>query len=965
MPEGLRSPFGILLRAYRQKRGLSQSGLADLIVERNARNPDFAKLGLISEKTIANLESLRRNGAGFVRPRPATVRLLATALDIPGGSDEESRFFATAEETRNAARKISGRTTSVSSPTFIREGREDLLQKVEEATASAFAGTPTLLLLAGDAGTGKTHIIHEICRTSRQQSDHVSIAWGECTSGAGSAEPYLPFVQAFNHILGLSGQTRDAEVLAQQHEHISDLLTIAPDLIGTFVDEAALVAQATHLVEEHPDLSGKLHSALRVRGRADAAVRFDQIVRFLTAVTSSMPVVLVLEDLHWADDRTCALLLHLQRRFKDVASVPLLIIGSYRPSDLTQADPSTRHALDSVVNEVGRHVGDAVLDLSSTIGTQHGRAFVASLLHHLPISTTEELETFLYDRTEGHPLFAVELLRWLRETERLKPGADGRWSLTTSAINGYAPSKVRSVIRERIERLPTHLRRILEVASVQGNVFMFDVLMATGSVSVESFPEVIDDQLVRRYRLLSPRQPSTINGRRLHMYSFAHALFQEYVYDSLSPRDREHLHAATARAAVEVIGSGHHAASGEISIHFEHAHLYGDSATHAYAAGGHALNQLDYDVSQEWFERARAFAEKAGDLDGGNRARNGLIAALRGLGELDQGIELARDVLISARLQGSRSIEAESENLLGQILYDKGQISTAVGHLERAVELLRDMACYEEMSGIEAMLSHSFYALGAYDKALAHAREAYRTAREAGNDAFAGEALLAAGNCEVDLGRYDSARETYRNARVIYDRAEEPRGIALTLINTALCHIESGHYNKALEILNITREETTAIRTPRLEGAAYFYSGLAHEGNNDLGAAEHAYSTSLDSRRRVGLNGAVIDSLAGLLRVAVSTRNDNDITSRLTEIQEWIRDHQGEGLENPFAVYLSLAKAHCYLGNVEESVEAISAGYALLMTRAERISDDEARHSYLHVVPSNRALAEWHERLQE
>lgn len=962
MPGRLRSPFGNILRAYRQTRGLSQAALADLTVIRNADPSNTSSLGVISEKTIATLESLRDEGAKFVRPRPATVRLLAAALDISEGSREEERFFAAAEETRGAKGGKSAPPARGSSPTFIREGRDDLLEHLEDASNAARAGTPGIRLLAGDAGTGKTHMIHELCRMTREHTPRVIIAWGECTSGAASVEPYLPFVQALNHLLGLTGHSSDSTTRERQYECLQELLTIAPDLIGTFVDEAALMVHADLLANEHPDVPDTLRRVTSQRRRTDTAGRFDQMVRFLTAITKAAPLVLVLEDLHWADDRTGALLLHILRQLKNADDVPLLIIGSYRPSDFTLQESSSRHPMESVMNEVGRQSDNVVVDLSSTIGTQRGRAFVTGLLHHLPISATEELTSFLYDRTEGHPLFSVELLRWLRETDRLKQDAVGTWTLTSTAVNGYAPGKIHAVIRERIERLPKHLRRILEVASVQGNAFMVDVLMETGALAMDSLPDIIDDQLVRRFRLLSSREPSTVNGRRLHVYAFEHALFRDYVYDSLTIRDRERLHAATAQASIDVIGDGPHAASGEISFHFARAFKHGEAALHAYHAGGHALNQMDYDLARNWFERAGTCAGKAGDMERMLKARNGMVASMRGQGFLDQGIELTQDILADARDRGFKSVEAEGENLLGQILYDKGQLIRAAEHLERAVELFRTLAYEDAMSGTEAMLSHARYGLGEYDKALLHARQAYATGRASGNDAFAAEALLGVGNCEIDLGFYDAARETYRKAEQIYARAGELRGQMVTSINTALCHIQLSQCDTALDLLENAQELSVTIRTPRLEASAAFYLGLAYEGKGDLERAERAFIASLGLRVRVGQDGAVIDSQAGLLRVHLAHEDRVAVESLLGPILEWLDTHKGEGLEDPFAVFLSVARAHDILGNQRESAEAVHAGHALLMTRGDRIADADARHSYL-LVPSNRALLDWYQRL--
>ena len=369
---------------------------------------------------------------------------------------------------------------------------------------------------------------------------------------------------------------------------------------------------------------------------------------------------------------------------------------------------------------------------------------------------------------------------------------------------------------------------------------------------------------------------------------------------------------------------------------------------------------MDYDLALAWYQRAEEYAVKVNDTWRRFDARIGQGISMRGCARYDEAIHLAHENLDDTRKHGFRDLEARSEDLLGQLYYDGGQFSTAAAHLQRSITINIDIDLRAELSGTEAMLSHTLYRLGAYDEALLHAHRAWQTASDVGNDPFAAEALLAAGNCEVDLGMYETALETYRRARTIYSRSGEARGEILCDLNSGLCHLQLGNWGAAIQILTIALEATQTLRTPRLEAVALFYRSLAYEGKGDLGNAEADTKASLELRRRFGQSGLAQDNMAALLRIATARGQQLTMCERLKELETGIRHQGDEGLEDPPLAYLSMAMAWRALGEQDASARAVRDGYELLIKRASRISDESSRRSYLEHVPTNWKLAEWH-----
>lgn len=962
MAGGSRSPFGSVLRSYRQKRGLSQSALADRIAERGLSNPALASLGMVSDKAIANLERPRASASDFVRPRPQTVKILASALDLPPGSEKERAFFAAAEETRSRIAVRRARKSPHKRPLFVRDGREDQLERLNQAWRRARNGVPQFVLLAGDAGAGKTHMLREFCMDIQPESPQTRIAWGECSRGALAIDPWLPILQAMNMLLGLVVRENDpalpvTPLLERQVPAIDALLGTAPTLIGSLVDEQALTSHVNRLASDHPHLAESLQRALGIRFATENAGRFDQLARLLANYATATPVVLVLEDLHWANESVIAMLLHLHRQLRDRTGVDLLVVGSYRPSDLLPPDPDTRHPLLPAIHEFGRLAGDVVIDLDASVGSDRGEAFIKGLTHSLNVNGAgkDSLARFLFERTEGHPLFAVELVRWLRDTGKLDAAA-GVTPVSLTSLRDAAPARVQAVIAERLDRLPPGFREVLEGAAIQGPKATIDLIPNTSDLIGDQVAETIEEEIAPRFRLLVPADPITIAGRRLHRYRFRHVLFQQYLYDSLTPSRRERLHVRTAEKMIALLGDDPHAGSGEIAFHFAEAQRADEAATHAYHAGAYALRQLNYDVAAYWFRESEQHAIAVDDDRRALAARNGLVSALRGRGEIDAAIDLTRQVLADNRKYGFRELEAEAADLLGQLHYDRGRCRDAIAYLETAATIHRELGQFAEASGSESMLSHSLYRLGAYDDALRHARTSWENAHAQGHTAFEAEALLAAGNCEVDLGMYESAIETYKEARRTYTRSHEVRGEVLCDLNTGLCLIQLRQWDAAIALLRTTRRLTTTLRAARLQGFACHYLGLACMGGGDYDAAEAAFKEALQIRERLGQSGISFDTFAALLRLAVIRGGHSEIRKHLHNLLGWLEAHKGEGIEDPISAWLAMADAYRALGSPEEEENALKEGHAKVMKRASQIADPDARYSYLSAVPANREL---------
>ena len=458
-------------------------------------------------------------------------------------------------------------------PAFV--GREEELGRLRVDLERAVSGDGRVVFVAGDPGSGKTALVSEFAR--RAQSDHLDlvVASGKCNAHTGVGDPYLPFREVLGLLTGDVESLWSAGVITRGHalrlwqvvpDAVRVLVDSGPDLIDTFVAGRALVTRARSSgVGARPAWLVKLRQLVEQKAALSAAETpqqsdlFEQYTRVIHALAAEHPILLVLDDLQWADAGSMNLLFHLGRELRGSR---VLIAGIYRGSEVALGRAGERHPLEGVVNELKRDLGDVEIDL----GDSGSREFVDALLD---LEANELGETFretLHLQTGGHPLFTVELLQGMKEQGALTRDESGHWVEGASLSWEILPARVEAVIAERVGRLPEELRELLAVASVEGEAFTAEVLARVRGGDDRRTIRSLSRELDQRHRLVTAQGLRRTNGQRLSSYRFRHILFQKHLYGGLDPVERARLHEDVG-ASLEVLHGEH---AGDIAVHLAH-----------------------------------------------------------------------------------------------------------------------------------------------------------------------------------------------------------------------------------------------------------------------------------------------------------------------------------------------------------------------------------------------------------
>ncbi|HEY3394222.1 MAG TPA: protein kinase [Lacipirellulaceae bacterium] len=434
--------------------------------------------------------------------------------------------------------KISGRAGSqlVNLARPLTVGRQQEWAALRTGFEEAAAGRGLLLCVTGEPGLGKTMLVESFLDELAASGQTCNLARGRCSERLAGAEAYLPFLEALDSLFQGEGGASIAQTMK----------LLAP----------TWYVQLAPLASVDPSLSRVLVEAKE----APQERRKRELAVFLREMSRQRPLVMFLDDIHWADPSSVDLLAYLGNK---CAGLRVLIVLTYRPSDLLRSE----HPFGQVKLELqGR--GDCreiPLPFLSRDDVHHYLS-LAFAGHHFP----EELAAVLHARTEGNPLFMVDLLRYLRDRGVIVQVHD-RWELVRAVtdLERELPESVRSMIQRKLDQLSTADRQLLMAASVQGPEFDSAVLarvLGHEYADVEERLDVLErvHVLIRRIR-----EQAFSDGTLTLRYGFVHVLYQNALYAALQPTRKAAWSAAAAHALVSHYGEKSAGLAAELAMLFE------------------------------------------------------------------------------------------------------------------------------------------------------------------------------------------------------------------------------------------------------------------------------------------------------------------------------------------------------------------------------------------------------------
>ncbi|GAB4533400.1 MAG: hypothetical protein Kow0063_15290 [Anaerolineae bacterium] len=539
---------------------------------------------------------------------PSSLPSPAARLHSPSGALPLPPFLATPPPPRPPAPFVA---------------REQELAQLSACLDKALAGGGHAAFIAGEAGSGKTALVHEFARRAQEAIPDLIVAVGNCNAYTGLGDPYLPFREILGLLTG-DIETRWTQgtitwenarrLWALQALSLQTLVQVGPDLLDSLVPRSALAARTARLASVDAGRTDYLEQMIQRQSPGARATDvaqsdlFEQYSHVLAALAGEHPLLLVVDDAQWADTASINLLFHLSRR---LGGTRILLVVTYRPDDVALGRHGERHPLEPVLNELKRTYGDVWIDLDPAMG----RRFIDALLDTHPNRLGESFRAALHRQTEGHPLFTIELLRAMQERGDLVRDAEGRWVEGPELDWGRLPARIEAVIEERVNRLEAGLRNILAVASVEGETFTAQVIARVQGLDERPMLSALSQELERRHHLVQARGEIQVDHKFLSRYRFTHTLFQQYLYNAFSPGERRLLHAEIANALEELYQEENEAITVQLARHYAEAGRVDQAIGYLLRAGDRARDVYAYREAIDFYEQALAFLKTKGDCE--------------------------------------------------------------------------------------------------------------------------------------------------------------------------------------------------------------------------------------------------------------------------------------------------------------------------------------------------------------
>jgi DNA-binding CsgD family transcriptional regulator len=626
---------------------------------------------------------------------------------------------------------MAGRVTSVS---FV--GRQAELGRLQVALQSAAAGEPATLLVVGEAGIGKTRLVEEF---AGQVGDQSQVMLGRCLQLSGGGLPYGPIIDA------LRGLTRNLDPT-----ELNEFLGPAPD------DLTRLLPGVTPPRASEP-VSGFARSRL-----------FELFLRFLDRLAQRQPVVVIIEDLHWADRSTLDLLIFLVRM---VRHERLLVVATYRSDEL-----HSQHPLQHVLVELDRTRHLERIELAPFSREDLSR-LLSGILGRPPSLVTVQR---IFARSDGNAFLAEELLA----AEGDQPGQE-------------LPRRLQGILLARVAALADDTRHVVRLTATVGRPTEHHLLAAAAQLPEERLlaatREAVDRQVVRTEQ---------------DAYTFRHALLQQAVYGELLPGERIQLHAAVARALTEHLHTGAlRQTAVELAHHWYAIGDYPRALRASVAAARAAADVYGFTEAHQQYERALTLWNQVPDApDQAGMALSELrleaAEAAGWAGLANRAATLIQESLID---MGSH-VEPERAGVLrarlAEWLWDAGNTKAALATYEEASRLVANDPPSAGKARVLAGYATELMRQGQFAASRILCEAAIAVARAVGARAEEGRALNTLGCNLSELGDPEAGIAALRRALILSEEAGSFDDIHRAYLNLSyVLGVDAGRPQEGLEVL--------------------------------------------------------------------------------------------------------------------------------------------------------------------
>jgi len=698
-------------------------------------------------------------------------------------------------------------------------GRENDLQKIHEALQQVMnTRKPRFFFIQGDFGVGKTVLTEHFLSEVAAQLPSVLIGRGKC-----AIETELSGLTPFSHFLNN---------LAKQKGFGSDkLLEIIREVAPAWINFITGFSEAS-------ESRASKHSSFSQENV------FVQFTNALARIAKTQPVIVFIDDLHWADGSSLSLLFHLAQYLQNC---PVFFISAYRPVEAMETGSNAPLFREIRANMIRQGATESEMRIGIDVAGYVRQKY--------PLNTfPAELVGYAQKITEGHALFVSQVFSLWEDTGVIvsETNSDGQpvWKMAKTPDEYSAiPKTLSEVLEERIRLMEDNLRDILTCASVEGEDFTAQVIARLKKIEEYEVCESLET-LERRYRLVQEQGTKQVCATVADFYRFVHRFFREHIYNQLSKGKRRILHKQMGECLESLYSERSHIA-GQLAFHFKEAHEMLKAAQYALMAAQFEQSRYSWVEGEKLCEFSLIFLGELPDNAETMQIRMNIFERL-GFGNYYSGNLSDAKEYYSKALSLSQNLEINAEKIadlcdyIAVVCERKGGYEEMLNYINQGKQILNDNSVSFGAIHIELELSwillqerfgNNNLAMQALHKLLADTDKLIQTPKLEG---MKGRIYRVKGIVLWDLSRYMESIVAYQQAISIISRTTTD-SIAGILLDIAESYLKLGiideclvHIQKGQDIAQKTGDVDLAAYARFLEGEALLRLGKAEEAVNEL-----------------------------------------------------------------------------------------------------------------------------------
>jgi len=633
-------------------------------------------------------------------------------------------------------------------------GRESERGAIRAAIDHALTGHGSVVMLAGGPGVGKTRLAMEMAEYASRSGFRCSV--GHCYE-RDEPHPYLPFAEIIENNLAQAASLEDYR--AQIGSNAAELAQIAPSLRRIFPD---------------------LPKPLELPAAQQRVYLFQSLAEATARAARIRPFIYLLEDLHWADESTLALLTYLANR---VARFPAVIIGTYR-SGYSDTNPALVRTLEELIR-----IGVRPQKLSGLSKTAVGQMLQGLSQHKTP----ESLLSLIFEESQGYPFFVEEVYRHLVEEGKVFDIA-GQFRKDIRIEEIDIPDNVRLIISRRLEGLNENEKLALAAAAVIGRSFSFRLLTEVSQTDVDELFTVLEKAQRMGIVVPSSEGPET-------PFTFAHELVRQTLLAGISAPRRERLHAASADAIERLYPRELNERAGEVTNHLLKAGSFTDDrklVRYLALAGKSAFEAAAFEEARRHFRSALAHQGAVNTRERADLLKSLAMAEL-GLDQLDAALAHLREVVEIYISLGDREMVARGFTKLTGALNMAGRFQEAIETAHRGLGYLGT-----DVSAIRvrllAALGQACVVTAGYEPAHEALREGFNIASQLSDPKLEARLLSVRSTVNYHYFRLKEAAADELRIEQLGASGASPWRRALQLRNLSQTFLYLGRFEEALKI---------------------------------------------------------------------------------------------------------------------------------------------------------------------